>query len=139
MRALALLLALLLPATDALAQARKDSARHQNNHLSVQPNRSRQAPNPRQWPQDQQRTQAFCDQYARAAASNAGNVQGSQTGRTFGEQTGYLVTRDKKQAKALGMIGAAIGSASGTQVDTQFYQFHLHQCLSGGKLITTPK
>lgn len=139
MRSLALILALLIPATDTFAQARKDSVRHQNNHLSVPPNRSRQAPNPRQWPQDEQRTQVFCDQYARAAASNAGNIQGSQTGKTFGEQTGYIATRDKKQAEALGMVGAAIGSAAGKRDDQQFYQFHLHQCLSGGKLITTPK
>ncbi len=139
MRPFALILALLLPATDTFAQARKDSVRHQNNHLSVQPNQRRQAPNPRQWPQDQKRTQTFCDQYARAAASNAGNIQGSNAGKSFGEQTGYLFTRDKKQAEALGMIGGAIGSAAGTRSDQQFYQFHLHQCLSGGKLITTPK
>ncbi|KPA22174.1 hypothetical protein shim_16210 [Shimia sp. SK013] len=139
MRLLALILALLLPATDAFAQARKDSVRHQNNHLSVPLNKPRQAPTPRQWPQNQPRTQLFCDQYARAAASDGGRIQGAQTGVTFGEQTGYVATRDRKQAEALGMIGGTIGSAAGAQVDRNFYNFHLRECLNGGRLITTPK
>ncbi|MGR3713105.1 MAG: hypothetical protein ACU0A6_08300 [Shimia sp.] len=138
MRAL-ILLALMLPAPDALAQARKDSARHQNNHLSVPLNKPRQAPTPRQWPQSQQRTQLFCDQYATAAASDAGRTQGSATGNTFGAQTGYIATRDRKQAEALGMVGGTLGTAKGAQIDRQFYEFHFRECINGGRLITTPK
>ncbi|MGR3636982.1 MAG: hypothetical protein ACU0BK_13810 [Shimia sp.] len=113
--------------------------RHQNNHLSVPLNKPRQAPTPRQWPQNQERTQLFCDQYARAAASDGGRIQGAQTGNTFGKQTGYIATGDRKQAEALGMIGGTVGSAAGAKIDKHFYDFHFGECINGGRLITTPK
>ncbi len=141
--ALALILALLLPASEADAQARKDSARHQNNFMSPQSQQTgrqkTQTPDLQQWPQDQARTQLFCDQYARAATGMRGTQQGSRTGTSLGQGAGYIGTRDRKQAEAFGMIGGAVGSSAGEAQDQQFYQFHLHQCLSGGRLVTTPR
>lgn len=142
--ALALILALLLPATDAFAQARKDSARHQNNHMSPQSqqaNRSPLSPNRgrQQWPQDQQRTQLFCDQYARAAAGMRGRTQGGQTGTQLGYGLGYIGTRDHRDALGTAVIGGAIGSAAGAAQDQKFYDFHFGECMSGGRLVTTPK
>lgn len=141
--ALALILALLLPADDATAQARKDSARHQNNFMSPESQQARpqkrQTPDLHQWPQKQPRTELFCDQYARAATGMRGTVQGSRTGTNLGQGAGYIGTRDRKQAEAFGMIGGVIGSAAGEAQDQQFYQFHFNECMSGGRLVTTPK
>ncbi|SMP12981.1 hypothetical protein [Shimia sagamensis] len=141
--ALALILILFLPATDTLAQARKDSARHQNNFMSPESQQARpqkrQTPDLHQWPQTQQRTQLFCDQYARAATGMRGTDQGSRTGTSLGQGAGYIGTRDRTQAEAFGMIGGAIGSAAGNAQDQQFYQFHFHECMNGGRLVTTPR
>ena len=143
--ALALTLILLLPATDAAAQARKDSARHQNNFMSPESQQRSNQPSlntnkgTHQWGQKQPRTELFCDQYARAATGMRGTVQGSRTGTNLGQGAGYIGTRDRKQAEAFGMIGGAIGSAAGEAQDQKFYQFHFTECMSGGRLVTTPK
>jgi hypothetical protein len=127
MRTLALFV-LLLPLA-AQAQNRADSERFQQlPHNQTQP---------QQWPQDQARTPLFCDQYARAAAGQGGRTQGSDAGTTFGKQTGYIATRDRKQAEALGMVGGALGSAAGAERDTQLYDFHYGECLNGARLIPT--
>ncbi|GAA6179165.1 hypothetical protein NBRC116594_06030 [Shimia sp. NS0008-38b] len=140
---LAILVALLLPATDATAQARADSERYQNNHMSPQSQQARpqkrQTPDLQQWPQDQQRTELFCDQYARAATGMRGTVQGSRTGTNLGQGAGYIGTRDRKQAEAFGMIGGALGSAAGEAQDQNFYDYHFGDCTSGGRLATTPR
>ncbi len=135
-----LILLLCLPAS-AHAQARADSARHQNNFMSPQSQQARpqkrQTPHLQQWPQDQQRTKLFCDQYARAAGGETGRNTGSQTGNTFAKQTGYVATRDRKQARALGMVGGAVGSSAGAAIDQNFQEFHFNECMKGGRLITT--
>ncbi|MEP2534059.1 hypothetical protein [Shimia sp.] len=134
MRTLALFLCL-IPLT-ALAQSRADSARHQ-----ALPHNQQQSSQPglQHWPQDMERTQIFCDQYARAAGGTNGRNTGSQTGNTFGRATGYAVTRDEKQAEGLGIIGGAVGSAQGAKTDKQFQSFHFNECMAGKRLIATPK
>ncbi|MFY0618021.1 hypothetical protein [Shimia sp.] len=140
--ALAIPFALLLPAT-AEAQARADSERYQNNHMSPQSQQARpqkrQTPDLQQWPQDQARTELFCDQYARAATGMRGTVQGSRTGTNLGQSAGYIGTRDRKQAEAFGMIGGALGSAAGEAQDQNVYDYHFGDCMSGGRLATTPR
>ncbi len=127
MRLLALLLCLLPLAAEA--QNRADSERFQQlPHNQTQP---------QQWPQDQTRTPLFCDQYARAAAGQGGRTQGSDAGTTFGRQTGYIATRDRKQAEGLGIVGGTIGTSTGAARDRQLYDFHYGECLNGGRLITT--
>ncbi|MBO9479193.1 hypothetical protein J7382_16735 [Shimia sp. R11_0] len=135
---LILILALMLP-TSVLAQARADSERYQNNHLSHPASPKRQTPDLHQWPQDQPRTEIFCDQYARAASGMRGTEQGSRTGTNLGEGLGYIGTRDRKQAEAFGMIGAAIGSEAGAAQDQQFYDYHFGECMAGERLVTTPR
>ncbi len=135
---LILLLALLLPTT-ALAQARADSERYQNNHLSHPAPAKRQTPDLHQWPQNEPRTEIFCDQYARAATGMRGTEQGSRTGTNLGQGLGYIGTRDRDQAEAFGMIGAAIGSSAGRAQDQEFYNYHFQECRAGGRLVATPK
>ncbi len=136
---LVLILTLLLPATQATAQARADSERYQNNHMSQPHKPRRQTPQTQQWPQDQPRTQLFCDQYARAASGQRGATQGSQTGTELGQGLGYIGTRDKKQAEAFGMIGGAVGASAGTEMDQQFIAFHFDACMRGDRLGPTSK
>ncbi|WP_299419738.1 hypothetical protein [uncultured Shimia sp.] len=146
--ALALILALLLPVTQTSAQARKDSARHQNNFMSPESQQRSNQPSlntnkgTHQWGQKQPRTELFCDQYARAAAGMRGRVQGGQTGTQLGYGLGYIGTRDHRYHRdALGtaVIGGAIGSAAGAAQDQKFYDFHFTECMNGGRLVTTPK
>jgi hypothetical protein len=135
---LILLLALILP-TSALAQARADSERYQNNHLSHPAPAKRQTPELHQWPQDEPRTEIFCDQYARAATGMRGTHQGSRTGTNLGQGLGYIGTRDRTQAEAFGMIGATLGASEGRAQDQAFYSFHFQECRAGKRLAATPK
>lgn len=143
--ALAIILTLLLPAMDATAQARKDSARHQNNFMSPESQQRSNQPSlntnkgSHQWGQKQPRTELFCDQYARAAAGMRGRVQGGQTGTQLGYGLGYIGTRDHRDALGTAIIGGAIGSAAGAAQDQKFYDFHFSECMNGGRLVTTPK
>ena len=135
---LILLLALLLP-TSALAQARADSERYQNNHLSQPAAPKSPTSDLYQWPQDEPRTEIFCDQYARAATGMRGTEQGSRTGTNLGQGLGYIGTRDRKQAEAFGMIGATLGASEGRAQDQEFYNYHFQECRAGGRLVPTPK
>ncbi|MDA5556136.1 hypothetical protein [Shimia sp. MMG029] len=130
-----LILALLLPSS-TLAQARADSERYQNNHMSPQ---SQQAQRAHQWSQNTPRTADFCDRYARDVSRPSGH----NTTANLARNLGYIGTRDGKQADALGMIGGAIsGNPQAQQTPQQvqnLYQLHYRDCLEGKTLRPSPQ
>ncbi|WP_299354454.1 hypothetical protein [uncultured Shimia sp.] len=81
----------------------------------------------------QERTQTYCDSYAKVKSGSSATAAGATTGIVGGAALGGIVN-GSKGAKRGAVTGGLIGGINGNAADKQKYNHFYHHCLSGKAL-----